>query len=86
MKKFIYISIFLLSANVFADEGEIKCNPAGNQIEMNRCAYEDFQKADKKLNETYQALIKKLGDKTYIKKLRESQRAWVKFRDAELVH
>jgi len=85
MKSFIFISALLLSSNIFANDQEIKCNPAGNQTEMNQCASDDLQKADKKLNETYQALIKKSGDnKTYIKKLRESQRAWIKFRDAEL--
>lgn len=84
MKLFIYISALLLSMNAVAEPNGFKCNPEGNQSEMNQCAYDDLQKADKKLNETYQALIKKSGDKTYIKKLRESQRAWVKFRDAEL--
>ena len=85
MKFFIYASLLLLSTSVLAEDNGFKCKPEGNQSEMNQCAYEDFQKADKKLNDTYQALIKKAGNnKTYIKKLRVSQRAWVKFRDAEL--
>lgn len=85
MKPFLYISLLLLSANLLAEEGSLKCNHEGNQREMSQCAYEDFQKADKKLNKTYQALIAKTSaNKTYIIKLRESQRAWIKFRDAEL--
>lgn len=84
MKAFIYLCLFLLSANIYADEYRIKCKLAGSQIELNACAYDNFVKADKKLNETYQTLIKKSGNKNYIQKLRKSQRAWVKFRDAEL--
>jgi len=77
----IYLSLFLFSSSIFAFE----CNPEGNQSEMNQCAYDDFLKADKALNDVYQKLIKKsAGDKTYIKELRKAQRAWIKFRDAEL--
>ena len=84
MKRIIFAGLLAFSTNLLA-EPDIQCNPAGNQMEMNKCAYEDFEKADKALNQTYKALIKKSGDdKTYIKKLRESQRAWIKFRDAEL--
>jgi uncharacterized protein YecT (DUF1311 family) len=77
----LYVSIFLLSSTAFAFE----CNPEGNQSKMNQCAYDDFLKADKALNDVYQQLIKKSkGDKTYIKQLRKAQRAWIVFRDAEL--
>jgi len=77
----IYLSLFLLSSSAFAFE----CNPEGSQSEMNQCSYDDFLKADKALNEVYQALIKQsAGDKTYITALRKAQRAWIKFRDAEL--
>ena len=80
-KIILYVSIFLLSSSAFAFE----CNPEGNQAEMNQCAYDDFLKADRALNDVYQQLIKKSkGNKTYIKQLRKAQRAWIKFRDAEL--
>lgn len=80
-KLLVFLSLFFLTTTAFA----FKCDPAGNQAEMNQCAYDDFLKADKKLNEVYQALIKaSAGDKTYIKALRQAQRAWIKFRDAEL--
>lgn len=77
----LVLSLCFFSTSLLA----VECKPAGTQIEMNQCAYDDFLKADKKLNETYQALIRKsAGDKTYIKALRTAQRAWVVFRDAEL--
>jgi len=77
----LILSLLLFSNSLLA----IECNPDGTQIEMNQCAYDDFLKADKALNDTYQVLIKKSkGDKTYIKALRKAQRAWIVFRDAEL--
>ena len=77
----IYLGVFLLSSSAFAFE----CNLEGNQAELNQCAYDDFLTADDALNDVYQKLIKKSkGDKTYIKQLRQAQRAWIKFRDAEL--
>lgn len=64
---------------------QIKCNPSGSQIEMNECAFEDFSKADKELNRTYQSVLKKeANDPLFIGKLRLAQQAWVAFRDAEL--
>ncbi len=40
---------------------------------------------DKELNRVYQALIKELGnDVAAVKALKESQRAWLKFRDQEI--
>lgn len=77
----IALSLCLLSTPAWA----IKCNPEGNQSEMNQCAADDFAKADQALNETYQAIFKKYKDnKPYLKKLKQAQRAWIKFRDAEL--
>lgn len=77
----LVLSLLLFSTKLLA----VECKPEGSQIEMNQCAYDDFLKADKALNDTYQALVKKsAGDKTYIKMLRKAQRAWIVFRDAEL--
>lgn len=82
MKKITTIAItLLLSSSLYA----IECKEDGNQMQMNQCAYEDFQKADKELNSVYKELrAKKKDDKTYLKNLKISQRAWIKFRDAEL--
>ncbi len=56
---------------------------AQSQAEMNRQAAKDFQKVDAKLNSTYAALTAKLPDAESKRKLKESQRAWIAFRDAE---
>jgi uncharacterized protein YecT (DUF1311 family) len=66
-------------------EPAFKCNDAGTQQELNACARDAFEEADRKLNETYQALIRKeSADKIFIARLRQSQKAWIQFRDAEL--
>lgn len=64
---------------------EVTCNDAGTQQELNACAADDLKRADKALNDTYAALVKKeSGDPVFIRKLRAAQRAWIAFRDAEL--
>jgi uncharacterized protein YecT (DUF1311 family) len=50
---------------------------------MNRQAAKDFDKADTELNKTYEALLRKLSDAEGKEKLKQSQRAWLDFRDAE---
>lgn len=55
------------------------------QAEMNMMQYESYKKADKKLNEVYQAILKEYkSDAEFIKNLRASQRIWITFRDAEV--
>jgi uncharacterized protein YecT (DUF1311 family) len=46
-------------------------------------AAKDFEKADTELNKTYEALLRKLPDAEGKEKLKQSQRAWLTFRDAE---
>lgn len=66
-------------------EPPIKCKDSGTTQEMAACARETLEKADRKLNETYQALMRKeSGNKAFLAKMRESQKAWIRFRDAEL--
>lgn len=75
--------ILLLSTTLYASN--LQCKEDGNQMQMNQCAYEDFQEADKALNKVYKALIQKnKNDKIYLANLKTSQRLWIKFRDAEL--
>jgi uncharacterized protein YecT (DUF1311 family) len=55
------------------------------QSEMNRCADEDARAADAELDHVYQDLLSKTkDDANATKKLRDAQRAWVAFRDAQL--
>ena len=56
---------------------------AQSQGEMNRQAAKDFHKADAELNSAYAALMAKLPDVECKQKLKESQRAWLAFRDAQ---
>ena len=62
------------------------CDPMDTtQLGMNDCAHAAFVESDRKLNETYQALIRKeRSSRVYIAKLREAQKAWIAFRDAEV--
>jgi uncharacterized protein YecT (DUF1311 family) len=56
---------------------------AQTQAAMNAEARADFKKIDVELNKTYEALLKKLPDAESKQKLKQSQRAWLAFRDAE---
>jgi uncharacterized protein YecT (DUF1311 family) len=62
-----------------ADEGP--CPDAMTQHAMNRCAAEEFQKADAELNKVYGQVAKDAGAAEKVK-LRAAQLAWIKFRDA----
>jgi uncharacterized protein YecT (DUF1311 family) len=55
---------------------------AQSQMELNRQAAEDFEKADRRLNEVYRALLPKLPS-DHAAKLREAQVTWLRFRDQE---
>ncbi len=56
-------------------------SPMTNQ-DMRYCASLEYEAADKKLNTVYNKLRKKL-DKTGKQKLKDAQKAWIKYRDAE---
>jgi uncharacterized protein YecT (DUF1311 family) len=56
---------------------------AQTQASMNAQARAEFEKADAELNKTYGALLTKLPDSGSKQRLKESQRAWLAFRDAE---
>lgn len=54
---------------------------AQDQQTMNRQAEEEFAQADKKLNEVYRQLVRKLT-KAEKEKLIDAQLLWIKYRDA----
>ncbi|OIP71318.1 MAG: hypothetical protein AUK43_06500 [Oscillatoriales cyanobacterium CG2_30_40_61] len=58
----------------------VQCQPDGNTLEMRKCASDQYQIADQKLNQTYQKLIGQLSPERK-KRLIEAQRAWISFRD-----
>ncbi|QPK61844.1 DUF1311 domain-containing protein [Methylomonas sp. LL1] len=85
MHQIVFWFVIALAPIASWADDEIKCNEAGNQLELNACASDDFAKADQELNQTYQALIKKEADAPlFISKLRLAQKAWLSFRDADL--
>jgi uncharacterized protein YecT (DUF1311 family) len=80
MKQYIISLALLIAALVAFPTSHAN---AQSQAEMNRQAAKDFHKADAELNSTYAALMAKLPDAESKRKLKESQRAWIAFRDAE---
>jgi uncharacterized protein YecT (DUF1311 family) len=80
VKQYIISFVLLIAALVAFPTGHAN---AQTQAEMNRHAAKDFKKADAELNSTYAALMAKLRDAESKRKLKESQRAWIAFRDAE---
>lgn len=84
MKKIIFGTAILLLLTVPAQAGDrnVDCNNATNQNDMNYCAEEDFNKADKALNAAYKTAMADM-DAAMKAKLKAAQRAWVAFRDAE---
>lgn len=68
------------SANV-VDEYQGPCKDAVTQLELNECAAKEFRKADAELNKVYNHILSSLNQKNQ-SNLREAQRAWVVYRDA----
>jgi uncharacterized protein YecT (DUF1311 family) len=60
-------------------EARQNCKPAGNQQEMNQCAAADYYAADLEMNRLYGTQMARLS--TGKGALRESQKAWLVFRD-----
>jgi uncharacterized protein YecT (DUF1311 family) len=62
---------------------QISCNDAQTQSQMNVCASTSAANADKKLNLIYQQIQSRLNNFQQKKSLTETQRIWIKFRDAQ---
>jgi uncharacterized protein YecT (DUF1311 family) len=58
---------------------------AMSQAAMDACAQSDFHNADNELNQVYQALVQKIkADSAATESLKNSERAWLLFRDAQM--
>ena len=76
MKNIIIILLLALPTMVFSQ----------TQTEMNITAAKNYLKADKALNVMYQAVLKKNAkDVAFIKAIKTAQKAWIVFRDAEML-
>jgi len=79
MFKNILLSLIIGISSTYAID---YCENPKTQIDMNKCAVQKYNKADKQLNIVYKKL-KKLLDKTGKQKLKKAQLAWIKYRDAK---
>lgn len=67
------VSLFSLSAR------------AQTQTDLNAAAYARYQKADQRLNQVYQTILKQYSrDGLFIQNLKKAQRLWLQLRDADL--
>ena len=67
---------------VGAPWNEASAQPQG---EMNQDAASEFKAADKELNAVYQQILEDYADdEAFIANLKEAQRCWIVFRDAQL--
>jgi len=64
---------------IFAEKQKASCS-AGGQSKMNQCMAIEYRKVDLRLNSLYKELTSVLVD---ARGIRASQRAWLKYRDAE---
>jgi uncharacterized protein YecT (DUF1311 family) len=56
------------------------CNNPQTTVDMNTCSSQEFEAADKKLNQVYQQLQAKISSRQK-QRLTVAQRTWIKFRD-----
>ncbi|AZG74781.1 lysozyme inhibitor LprI family protein [Shewanella livingstonensis] len=84
LSSLIILSIFL-SSSACSSEVDICLEKAQTQREMTLCQGVNLTKADAELNRVYN-LIRKVyaDDKEFLSKLKASQLAWIKLRDADL--
>lgn len=82
----ILISLgLLLGAVAPVAAQDVKCDPGGNQLELNACADNEFKQADAELNAVYRQIVAKLaGEPVALAKMKAAQRLWVQLRDADL--
>jgi len=89
LKKAILFSATLMVSSLgmaqqftsLSSPSEDECHRKDSTIEIQACDSQRYQYADKQLNAIYSAAIKSLDEERKIKLL-DSQREWIKFRDA----
>jgi uncharacterized protein YecT (DUF1311 family) len=77
MRKLSIIIIIFLTSSIFCY--------SQTQLELNTEAFNNYKKADTKLNQVYSQILKEYkSDVVFITNLKNSQRLWIQFRDAEM--
>jgi uncharacterized protein YecT (DUF1311 family) len=75
MRTFLTIALLLVCTSAYAGED---CNKATNQNEINRCAQDNYDAADRALNGAWGGLPDAAKAK-----LRDEERAWIARRDSD---
>lgn len=83
---FVSLSLMTLGAMAQPSKPLKSCyDKAKTQSELNECGGADAAAADRELNRVYQLILKKYADQpVFIQRLREAQRTWLKYRDAQI--
>ena len=95
MKKFIVISILLITSNLYSSEKiqpSFDCSKAKTRVEKLVCSDEDISRVDRDMQKAYDLMMGKYDlaymneeakeeIKPYLEKLKQSQIDWVKYRD-----
>lgn len=83
MPKTILIAMFAV-ATASASYADQCMDEAETQSAMNACAQQAYQASDEQLNKNFHEIRQRLGDDTATRNLlRDAERAWIAFRDAE---
>jgi uncharacterized protein YecT (DUF1311 family) len=83
MRRPLLLALALLFAAT-SPAAALNCGPTATTIDMIECAKADFAVADRRLNDAYQKLMKDPDrDEAGRNLLREAQRKWIPFRDAQ---
>jgi uncharacterized protein YecT (DUF1311 family) len=79
-------TLLILSCPALSSDAIRTCHDeAQTQLDINHCGSLDFQSADKELNTVYQAVLEQhKTNSKFLDKLKAAQRAWLKWRDAEM--
>ena len=82
----IVISLLFISVQAFAGDSNKDCyQTAMTQTEINICSGEKLRDSDSELNRVFQEIKSKYSNNPdFLRKLKNSQLAWIKFRDAEI--
>ncbi|QLQ24331.1 MAG: DUF1311 domain-containing protein [Dechloromonas sp.] len=83
---FLLACLACLSVPAIAADAIQACyDKARTQPELTHCSGLASQQADKELNAVYQAVLKRhKADRVFSEKFKAAQRAWLKWRDAEM--
>jgi uncharacterized protein YecT (DUF1311 family) len=76
----IRIALVLAASTALPAHAATDCDNAMTQQAMNSCAAAAYQREDARLNSLYKQLVA-LSDKSDSARLKQSQIAWLKFRD-----